>query len=81
MKVKELIESLKSMPQDAEVRQLWDTEDNPRSVDVAYHAADGRVYLSHDDWYVTKDSMWPVGQREKTDRFDSFYLGVLTPNA
>lgn len=77
MKVCELIEHLKSMPQDAEVRVLVDTDDNPRPVDVAYQAKSGGVFLSVSDWYVTKDSVWPVGHREKTDRFDSFYLGHL----
>lgn len=77
MKVHELIEQLKNMPQDAEVLVLVDTEDNPQPVDVAYQAKGGGVFLSHRDWYVMRDEMWPVGQREKKDRFDSFYLGHL----
>jgi len=75
--VHELIEKLKNMPQDAEVLDLVDTEVNPRSVDVAYHAKGGSVFLSHRDRYVMLDERWPVGQREKKDRFDSFYLGHL----
>jgi len=75
--VHELIEKLKNMPQDAEVLVLVDTEVNPHSVDVAYHAKGGGVFLSHLDRYVMRDETWPVGQREKKDRFDSFYLGHL----
>jgi len=77
MKVHELIEKLKKMPQDAEVLVLVDTEDNPHPVDVAYQAKGGGVFLSRRDWYVMQDDMWPVGHRDKKDRFDSFYLGRL----
>ena len=63
MKVKDLIQKLKKMPQDAEVMHLWDGRART-SINVVYKAKNGKVITSDFDQMCYDSSFIPTDANE-----------------
>ena len=66
MKVKDLIEKLKEMPQDAELQYLYDGAARG-NINIVYLANSGKVVASDYDEVIYYDEDRPVGAPDSSD--------------
>jgi hypothetical protein len=79
MKVSDLIEKLKNLPQDSEIESLYDLG-CWNSIDHVWLARNGKVYVCPKNEWFSDDDKWPIDAKANWERGYSKEMTEWTPD-